>query len=323
MLTDKLISVVVACYRDAGSIHALYERLAAVLQSVTPNHEIIYVNDASPDESQQILEELAAKDARLTVITHSRNFGSQAAFTSGMEQAIGDAVICMDGDLQDPPESIPPLVEKWLKGYDVVYGVRAKREEGLFRRICYKLFYRMWKKTAYVDVPVDAGDFALISRRVAEQLVNMPERDRFLRGMRAWLGFSQTGVEYVRQPRYAGRTTNTILDNVRWARRALFSFSYAPLEWISTLAFVCTCLSVVAVFLYLVFYFALPEAPRGFMTLLLAVLWLGSIQLLCLSVLGEYVGRIFEEVKGRPRFVVRSVINDHRAGRAQEPASNS
>jgi dolichol-phosphate mannosyltransferase len=312
VLTDKTISVVVACYRDAGSVQEMYRRLTAVLAEVTPRYEIIYVNDNSPDNAEELLMEIAERDPRLTVISHSRNFGSQMAFTSGMRQSLGDAVILMDGDLQDPPEVIPALVSEWVKGYDVVYGVRERRRESRLMEAARKIFYRLYRRLSYLDMPLDAGDFSIMSRCVVESLLQMPERDRFLRGLRSWVGFRQTGVPYARAERFAGQSTNTFLDNVRWAKRGIFSFSYQPLEMISLLAFLVTLLTGLAIVFYIALYFLIPNAPRGFATLLVAVLFLGAVQLFSLSILAEYVGRIFEEVKQRPPFIVRRIVNDHR-----------
>ena len=312
MLTGKTISVVVACYRDAGSVREMYRRLTEVLAQVTPRYEIIYVNDNSPDNAEELLAELAAQDARVTVISHSRNFGSQMAFTSGMRQSVGDAVILMDGDLQDPPEVIPALVREWVAGYDVAYGVRERRRESRLMEAARKAFYRIYRRLSYLEMPLDAGDFSILSRRVVEALLSMPERDRFLRGLRTWVGFRQTGVAYTRAERFAGESTNSFLDNIRWAKRGIFSFSYQPLEMISLLAFVVTLLTGLAIVVYFAFYLMVPTAPRGFLTLLVAVLFLGSVQLFCLSILAEYMGRIFEEVKQRPAYIVRSIVNDRK-----------
>lgn len=312
MLTDKLLSVVVACYRDAGNVNEMYRRLAEVLPQVTPKHEIIFVNDASPDNAEELLLEIAARDPRVTVISHSRNFGSQMAFTSGMRQSLGEAVILMDGDLQDPPETIHALAAEWAKGYDVVYGVREKRRENPLMEAARKLFYRLYRSLSYIEVPLDAGDFSIMSRRVVDALLLMPERDRFLRGLRSWVGFRQTGVPYVRAARFAGESTNTLLENVRWAKRGIFSFSYRPLEFISLMALLVTGLAGLAIIVYFILYFVIPNAPRGYLTILVAILLLGAVQLFSLSIIAEYLGRVFEEVKQRPQFIVRSIANDHR-----------
>ena len=312
MLTEKMISVVVACYRDAGSVREMYRRLTEALANVTPRYEIIFVNDNSPDNAEDVLREVASQDTRVTVISHSRNFGSQMAFTSGMRQSIGEAVVLMDGDLQDPPEVIPGLVAEWNQGYDVVYGVRATRDESSTMEALRRLFYRLYRSLSYVTVPLDAGDFSIMSRRVVDCILLMPERDRFLRGLRSWVGFRQTGVPYARAERFAGQSTNSWLDNIRWAKRAIFSLSYRPLELISLLAFLVTLLLGFAIVVYVILYFAVPNAPRGFLTLLVAVLFLGAVQLFSLSIIAEYLGRIFEEVKQRPHFIVRNILNDHR-----------
>lgn len=313
MLTDRTISIVVACYRDAGSVHEMYRRLTAVLNEVTASYEIIYVNDNSPDNAAELLAEIATADSRVTVISHSRNFGSQMAFTSGMRQSVGDAVILMDGDLQDPPEVIPSLVSEWLKGFEVVYGVRERREESAWKQAARKLFYRIYRRLSYVEMPLDAGDFSIMGRPVVESILQMPERDRFLRGLRSWVGFRQTGVPYVRPERFSGESTNSLMDNLRWAKRGIFSFSYKPLELISMLAFAVTLLTGLAILLYGLLYFIMPSSPRGFLTILIAVLFLGAVQLFSLSIIAEYLGRIFEEVKQRPPYVVREIRNNHQA----------
>lgn len=245
MLTDKIISVVVVCYRDEGNIRELYRRLSVTLQSITPCYEIIYVNDASPDSSGQILRELAAGDLRLTVIEQARNFGAQAAFTAGMIQASGDAVVLMDGDLQDPPEMIAEFTTKWLEGAEVVYGVRRKREKsmGKLNEWLYHLFYVTFRRLSYVRMPLDAGEFSLMDRRVVDWIDSLPERDRLLRGLRAWVGFRQVGIEYVRPERFSGVSTNSFFKNIRWAKKAILSFSYAPLEWISSCSGRCASLT--------------------------------------------------------------------------------
>jgi len=317
------ISAVVACYRDAPAVPHMYRRLKAAIEQVGAVPEIIFVNDASPDDAEQVLRELAAEDPSVVVVNHSRNFGSQAAFSSGMKLATGDAVVLLDGDLQDPPELIPDFVARWREGNDVVYGIRVKREATLFLQFAYRAFYWLFQRLSYVRVPRDAGDFSLLDRKVVTVLNEMGERDRFVRGLRAWVGFKQVGVPYVRPERMFGTTTNNLLKNIAWARKGIFSFSYAPLELISLLAFIVTLVSLAGIVFYVVMFFVRPTAPRGFLTLLVAVLFLGAIQLLCLSIIGDYLGRVFEEVKQRPLFVVRSVLNDPRsAARKGEGATD-
>jgi len=308
-ISDKKISAVIACYRDEQAIPVMYERLSSVFKKIGCAYEIIFVNDGSPDDSERVLRDLAAKDSQVTVVTHSRNFSSQNAFLSGMSIASGDAVVLLDGDLQDPPEMIPSFVEKWSEGYEVVYGIRNKRDATLFLRICYKLFYAIFSKLSYISIPRDAGDFSIIDRRVVDILIAMPERDLFIRGLRAWVGFKQIGVPYHRPERMFGRTTNSILKNVRWARKGIFSFSYEPLELVFYLAMTISFITFLAIIGYFVIYALYPDQPRGINTIIILILFFGSIQLLSLSIIGEYLGRIFEEVKNRPKFIVKEVLN--------------
>ena len=310
MLTDRRIAIIIACYNDAGSVAEMLKRVHAVMKDVTSDYEIVYVNDASPDGAEKVLAEHFQRDRRLSIVTHARNFGSQNVFTSGIANSTSDAVILMDGDLQDPPEMVPQFVKKWLEGYDVVYGVRERRKSSVFLQIAYKMFYRLYRKLSYVDVPLDAGDFSLIDRKVADILAQMPERDRFLRGLRAWVGFKQVGVPYMRQARFSGETTNSMGDNFRWAKKGIFSLSFKPLEWISYIAASMVLVSAGAILFYIYLYFRYG-APSGFATLLVVTLFLGGMQLLCFSVIAEYLGRVFEEVKQRPRFIVKDIQRHH------------
>jgi dolichol-phosphate mannosyltransferase len=306
----KKLSAVIACYRDAPAIPEMYERLTETFRSIGVDYEIIFVNDASPDNAREVLEELAASDPHVVVVNHARNFGSQSAFTSGLRIATGDAAILLDGDLQDPPELIAAFHEKWLEGWDVVYGVRVRRATTLPMRIAYKAFYRLFRATAYISVPLDAGDFSLLDRRVIEALNALPESDRFIRGLRAWVGFRQTGVPYVRPERPYGTSTNSFIRNVKWARRAVLSFSYAPLDLIAWLAFFTVGVSLVAALTQIVLRFVDPSlAPKGFTSLLVVILFLGGIQLLCLAIIGSYLAHIYDEVKRRPSYIVESVLN--------------
>jgi dolichol-phosphate mannosyltransferase len=322
VITDRRISVIIACYRDAGSIREFWRRLNEVLPSITPNFEIIYVNDASPDASADILAELAAQDPHLVVVTHTRNFGSQSAFLSGMRVARGDAIILMDGDLQDPPHLIPDLVARWLEGNLIVYGERVARRETLFRQFAYKVFYRVFRHMANVPIPVDAGDFGLIDRKVANTLLDsFPEHLVFLRGLRAYTGFSSCGVPYVRDTRFDGRSTNSFAGNIHWAKLAIFSFSARPLRYISYLASVVLIATMCAGLYYLIAFFTSGrEAPSGFMTLLCVTLFLGSVQLLCFAILAEYLGHIYIEIKQRPRYIVKDIVDNREH---LEPARDS
>jgi len=288
----------------------MYERLTAAFAEIGVDHEIVFVNDGSPDDSREVLRGLATRDPRVVVITHTRAFGAQSAFTSGMRVATGDAVVLLDGDLQDPPELIGDFVRKWREGFDVVYGERADREGRRVMRWAAKRFYRLFRRVSYVDVPVDAGDFGLMDRRVVEALNRLPEKHRFLRGLRAWVGFRQTGVPFVRPERMFGRSTNSMIKNFGWARRAIISFSYAPLDFIMVLALVVVGGSFVALVAQIAAALVWPGiAPRGITTLLVVVLFIGGIQLLCLSIIGSYLAHMYEEVKARPAYIVEDVLN--------------
>jgi dolichol-phosphate mannosyltransferase len=315
MLTERSISIVVPCYNEQENIRALHERTSAVMVRVTSDWELVFVDNGSRDDSGRTFAELAAQDAHISVLSLSRNFGSQAAYSSGIEYARGDAVICMDGDLQDPPEVIPELVSRWAEGYEVVYGDRVRREAGLAMRIANKMFYRLLRRFSYVDIPLDAGDFGLLDRRVVDIMNAMPERNRLIRGLRAWVGFRQIGVPYARDARHAGRSSNSILDLFRWASTGLVSYSYAPLELISLLAGLVMVLAAIAIVVYTVLYFVSPNVPQGFQTLLVAILFLGAVQLLCLSIISQYIAKIFEEVKARPKYIVRTVTTVRRSTR--------
>ncbi|MEP6801145.1 MAG: glycosyltransferase family 2 protein [Acidobacteriota bacterium] len=304
------LTAVIACYRDAPAVPIMYGRLRATFEALGVEYEIIFVNDGSPDEARAVLRELASSDSRVVVVNHARAFGSQNAFTSGMRISTGDAVVLLDGDLQDPPELIGPFYEKWREGYDVVYGVRTRRQASGLRNAAYKAFYRAFRALSYVTVPVDAGDFALIDRRVVDVLNSLPENNRFVRGLRAWAGFAQTGVPYARPERMFGRTTNSLLRNIGWARKAILSFSYVPLDLINVLAFVIVLLSLLAIVAQiLVRIFAPSLVPMGFTTLIVLMLFLGGIQLLSLSIIGSYLMHIYDEVKRRPPYIVESVWN--------------
>jgi len=310
-MIDKKISVIIPCYNEEENVLEMYQRLKKVLDNITLDYELLYINNGSTDASENIFKQLVEQDSKVIVITLSRNFGSsQPAYTCGMEYVTGDCAVCIDGDIQDPPELIPQMVEKWEEGYDVVYGIRKKRKGSILRRIGYKLFYRVFKKFSYIDVPLDAGDFAVLDRKVVDALNQLPERNRFLRGLRAWVGFKQTGVEYERADRKAGITSNSFFDNIRWAKMGIFSFSYSPLEFISFLASLVVVLSLVGIVGYITSYFVFPSAPRGYSSMIVTVLFLGGIQLLCLSIIGEYLGKIFEEVKQRPKYLIKEIFKN-------------
>lgn len=310
-ITKKKLSAVIACYRDGPAVPIMYERLVKVFEKLNVEFEIIFVNDCSPDNAAIVLDELANTDHRVVVITHTRNFGSQSAFTSGMRIATGDAVILLDGDLQDPPELIESFYQKWIDGNEVVYGIRVKREANPIMQVAYKLFYRVFHAMSYVNVPEDAGDFSMLDRKVVDSINALPENNRFIRGLRAWVGYKQTGIPYIRPERMFGRTTNSFLRNVGWAKKAIFSFSYVPLDFISWLSLSIVGISGLAIIVQIVLRLLFPLlAPSGFTTVIVLVLFVGGIQLFCLAIIGSYLSHIYDEVKSRPPYIVRDIRNN-------------
>jgi len=308
---EKSISAIVACYRDAQALPEMYERLTDVFCKLGVKYEIIFVNDGSPDDTEVVLQRIAARDFRVVLVNHSRNFGSQMAFLSGMELSRMNAVVLLDGDLQDPPELISEFYQKWCRGYDVVYGIRLKREMAWTTELAYKTFYKIFNRLSYINVPRDAGDFSLIDRKVVNWLLKFGERDVFIRGLRAYVGFSQTGVDYFRPKRKFGLSTNNMLRNLEWAKKGIFSFSEVPLTLLTNVG----ALTFLASFVFLVVIIVLrmiePSiAPRGATTILAVGLFFGSVNLLAVGLVGEYVSKIMIEAKARPRFIRRSITRD-------------
>lgn len=311
MQQDKIkhkLTAVIACYRDAEAIPIMHQRLVDVFKKINVNYEIIFVNDASPDNASQVLQQLVEKDDKVIAIEHSRNFGSQSAFLSGMEISSGDGVILLDGDLQDPPELIEQFYFKWQEGYDVVYGRRVSREGDKSLAFFYKLFYRLFRSVSYVPIPLDAGDFSLMDRKVVNELIKIPETDQFLRGLRAWIGFKQTGVNYIRPERMFGRTTNNWRKNIAWARKAIFSFSFVPLEMLTFLGSFLTVVSFLALILQVVLYFYSSSIPHGITTIICLVLLFGGLNMLSIAIIGEYQAKILEETKKRPKFIRKKIL---------------
>ena len=310
MLTDKKISVVIVCYNDAGSVREMYRRVTEVMKQITSNYEIVYVNDKSPDNALDILREIAIHDKRIVVISHSRNFGGQAAYASGLRYATGDAIITLDGDIQDPPELFPELVKRWLEGNNVVYGIREKRKEGnAIRGFFYKAFYRIFRKLSHI-MPLDASDFALMDREALDVLNSMPEVDRYMRAMRAFVGFKSIGIPYTHMERFAGTTNFSFFGYVRFAKGLIFSFSKRPIEWVFHCALFVGALSALSILFYILFaiFIAIPSLA---LTILVTVLFLGAIQIFSLSILAEYLLRTFDETKHRPSAIIDEIINDY------------
>lgn len=302
------ITAVIACYKDAQAMPIMYERLVKTFHKINTDYEIIFVNDNSPDNTSEVLQVLVQQDKHVIGIEHSRNFGSQSAFMSGMEIATGDAVVLLDGDLQDPPELIEEFYAKWVEGNDVVYGQRIKRDGNKVLVRLYKVFYRIFRNMSYVPIPLDAGDFSMMDRKVVEELVKLPETDQFLRGLRAWVGFKQVGVPYRRPERMFGVTTNNWRKNIGWARKAIFSFSYVPLELLTYLGWVLTLVSLLAIIIQITLYFIGTPIPHGITTIIVLILFFGGVNMLAVSIIGEYQGKILEEVKKRPKFIRRRII---------------
>ena len=307
--TKRSVTAIIACYKDAQAIPIMYERLKRTFEELKIDHEIIFINDNSPDDSEEIIRAISARDRHVIGISHSRNFGSQSGFRSGMEIATKNACVLLDGDLQDPPEVIKEFVARWREGYDIVYGRRVARVAPIFMQIAYKLFYRIFDAFSFLSIPRDAGDFSLIDIKAVQAMLQFPERDLFLRGIRACVGFKQTGVDYIRPERMFGRTTNSLLRNLGWAKKGILSFSYTPLSVLSALGTVLFLLSILLGCTQVVLRVLFPTlAPKGATTMLLLVLFFGSINLLGVGTVGEYVAKILEEVKRRPHFIRRAII---------------
>jgi polyisoprenyl-phosphate glycosyltransferase len=298
-------SVVIPIYNEVEVMPILYQRLTKVMEDVGEPYEIIFVNDGSTDGSAKLLSDLRAQDPRVKVVSLSRNFGHQIAITAGLDYSSGDAVIVMDGDLQDPPEVIPQLIAQWQAGNDIVFAVRESRSgETLFKRITAALFYRVLRQLTATEIPVDAGDFRLMSRRAVDSLKPIRERNRFVRGLVGWIGFRHTSIKYVRDSRYAGNTKFPFRKMMRFALNGIFSFSFLPLQLATYLGFAVSLISftyiVYAVFLKLF----TTQLVQGWTSVIVAVLFMGGVQLISVGIIGEYVGRIYEEVKQRPLYVI-------------------
>jgi nucleoside-diphosphate-sugar epimerase/glycosyltransferase involved in cell wall biosynthesis len=318
------VSAVIACYKDGQAIPIMYQRLKDVFERLQIGYEIIFVNDNSPDDSEEVIRGISARDRNVLGISHSRNFGSQAAFRSGMEASTKNACVLLDGDLQDPPELIEQFVTKWKEGYEVVYGRRVKREASFLMQLAYKLFYKVFDRFSYISIPADAGDFSLIEKKVVRSLLSFPERDLFLRGIRAFAGFKQVGVDYVRPKRMFGITTNNFLKNVGWAKKGILSFSYLPLNLLSFFGVAIFLLFSLLAALQVYLKWTHPDmAPKGLTSTILIMVFFGSINFLALSLVGEYIAKILEEVKHRPHFIRRNIVRDGEIRQASDESQLS
>jgi glycosyltransferase involved in cell wall biosynthesis len=304
------ISVAIPLHNEESSLPALVARVGAVLDQMMEGgpHEMLFVDDGSSDRTLELLEQFAAQDSRICVLSLSRNFGHQAALTAALDHVSGDVVVILDGDLQDPPETIPLLVAKHREGYDVVYAQRLRRKEALWLRICFFLFYRFMANLSDMNLPLDAGDFGLMSRRIVDQLRAMPEHHRYLRGMRSWVGYRQIGIPVERAARLAGESKYSILRYLKLASDAIFSFSTIPIRAAAVSGFFAVVLSVLFAVYSVFSKFVLHQNPKGFTALLFVITFLSGFVLLFLGIIGEYVGRIYEEVKARPLYIIQKTL---------------
>jgi polyisoprenyl-phosphate glycosyltransferase len=316
------LSVVVPCYNEEAVIRQTHARLSMALQSTGLIYEIVYVNDGSGDNTSAILRELQIADDRVRVVSFARNFGHQVAVTAGLEFTTGDAVVLIDADLQDPPELIQKMVQMWLDGYQVVYGVRESRSgESAFKLLTANLFYRIINSISDVKIPLDTGDFRLMDRRVVNVLKNMPERDRFLRGMVSWIGFRQTPLHYARSERAAGGTKYPLRKMVLFALDGIVSFSLVPLRLATLFGFLTALSCGLGIFYALVLRLFTNGSVSGFTLVFISTFFLGSIMLFCLGIIGEYEGRIYRELERRPLYVLEEIRGFQRE--AQQRRSDS
>ncbi|PID56439.1 glycosyltransferase [candidate division KSB3 bacterium] len=306
----KRISLVFPVYNEEEVLPLLYERVRRTLETLEYEVEVILINDGSQDNSLQLIQTFHEEDPRFKAIDFARNFGHQVAITAGIDFASGDAVLLLDADLQDPPELLPQFLAKWEEGYQVVYAVRKTRQEHIAKRAAYASFYRILQQISNIPIPLDSGDFCLMDRRVIDILKAMPERNRFVRGLRSWTGFRQIGLEYDRETRQAGDVKYTMTRLFKLALDGIFSFSYVPLKIVSYAGFTISLISFLGILIYLHKKLFIGGEPQGFPTLVVLVLFMGGIQLISLGIIGEYIGRIYDEVKQRPIYIVKKIYGD-------------
>lgn len=321
-MTKPVFSIVTSVFNEAKTLPELYRRVCDTMESTGEDWELILVDDGSVDESGELIRELARRDSRVRPVIFARNFGHQIGITAGLDYSRGQAIIIMDSDLQDPPEVILDLIEKWREGYEIVFAVRSEREgEGWFKLFTASLFYRLIARITDVNIPLDAGDFRLMDRKVVSVLNKMRERHRFLRGMSAWVGFRQTGVPYRRAARYAGETKYPFRKMLRLAMNAVTGFSFFPLQLATYVGFISAGLSIFSIPLVIALRLLGSQQPLlGQATTLIAVLFLGGVQLISLGILGEYIGRIYDEARGRPLYIVREAPPEVEEEELAEPA---
>lgn len=310
-MTSVTFSIIAPIYNEVVNLPQLYRRVSDVLSSTGESWELILVDDGSTDGSTDLIRQYAERDLHVRPVIFARNFGHQIAVTAGLDYSRGEAVVIIDSDLQDPPEVILDLIEKWREGYEIVYAVREEREgESWFKLFTAGLFYRLIYRITDVEIPLDTGDFRLLDRKVVSVLNQMRERHRFLRGMSAWVGFRQVGVPYRRAARFAGETKYPFRKMLRLAITAITGFSYFPLQLATVIGFISAGISILAIPLVVAMRLAGNQAFFGQATTLIAVLFLGGVQLISLGILGEYIGRLYDEAKGRPLYIVREAPDD-------------
>lgn len=308
-MDNKIVcSVIVPLYNEELVIEESYKRMKKVMDSIGENYEIIYINDGSYDKTLEKVEKICSHDSNIKLINFSRNFGHQMAITAGMEYADGKAIVIIDADLQDPPELISKMLDEWKKGYDVVYGKRLKRKgETFFKKITARTYYRVLKSMTTVDIPVDTGDFRLMDRKVCEALKTLPERNRYVRGLVSWVGFKQTAVEYERDQRFAGETKYPLKKMLKLAFDGITSFSYKPLKFSTYIGVAVSLLSfVMLVFVIIQKIFFPSTTIPGWASLMVINLFFNGLVLIMLGIIGEYIGRIYDEAKGRPMYIIAS-----------------
>jgi glycosyltransferase involved in cell wall biosynthesis len=300
-----LYSVVIPVYNEAEVLPTLYRRLTSVLEGVGETYEIIFVDDGSTDASPKLIAEFRARDPRVKLVGLSRNFGHQAAITAGLDYSSGEAVVVMDADLQDPPEVIPQLIAQWRAGYDIVFAVRASRKgEGVFKRSTASVFYRLLQYLTATEIPADAGDFRLMSWRAVAALRRIRERNRFVRGLVGWIGFRHTSITFARDVRHAGETKYPMGKMARFALNGIIAFSFVPLQLATYLGFTVSLLSFAYILYAAWLKLFTDQTVHGWTSVIVAVLFMGGVQLISLGIIGEYIGRIYEEVKQRPLYVI-------------------
>ena len=311
-----MISIVIPAYNEEDGIEEMYRRILAAASTWREDFEILIVDDGSRDRTLEICERIGAADVRLKVVSLSRNFGHQAAVSAGLMYARGNIVTVMDADLQDPPEELLPFIEKIHEGWDVVYAIRTKRKENLLKRLCYQAYYRILRRVAVLDIPLDAGDFCVMRGEVVDAINQLPERNRFVRGLRSWVGFRQTGMAYERQARFAGEPKYNFPKLFKLAMDGIINFSYKPLQFILSIGLVFAGIGLLGAAFVVVQYLMNwtiigfnPRNARGWTSTIFVVLFFSAVNLICMGILGEYIGRLFEEVKRRPSWIVRKQIN--------------